>query len=72
MAASLKILLSLKRIKNKNTMAVPPSPEIEIMTKTTGNLEDRIEVEINIEKIQGITPGMIEEIQEVKEKGKSN
>ena len=53
-------------------MAVPPSPEIEIMTKTTGNLEDRIEVEINIEKIQGITPGMIEEIQEVKEKGKSN
>ena len=42
-------------------MAVAPA-EIEIMTKTTGNLEDRIEVEINI----GIIPGMIEEIQEVK------
>ena len=39
---------------------------IIVEAKIIGKLEDKIEVEINI----GITPGMIEEIQEVKEKGK--
>ena len=41
-----------------------PAVEIVIIAeaKTIGNLEDRIEVEINIGKI----PGMTEEIQEVK------
>lgn len=43
-------------------------PEIGIIVeaKIIGKLEDRIEVEINI----GITPGMTEEIREIKEKGK--